>query len=120
LYGHDQPGDGFTAGVIVSLALGFWYVVFGYEQVRRRLTWLRPASLIGGGLMLAILTAIIAALLTGSFLGHFDFGQQWGLALPRGLNLSTSLLFEVSICLAVLGSASYMLDTLGHPGEEVK
>jgi multicomponent K+:H+ antiporter subunit A len=120
LYGHDQPGDGFTAGVIVSLALGFWYVVFGYEQVRRRLTWLRPASLIGSGLMLAILTAITAALLTGSFLGHFDFGQQLGLSLPRGVNLSTSLLFEVAICLAVLGSASYMLDTLGHPGEEVK
>jgi multisubunit Na+/H+ antiporter MnhB subunit len=120
LYGHDQPGDGFTAGVIVSLALGFWYVVFGYEEVRRRLTWLRPASLIGGGLMLAILTAATAALLTGSFLGHFDFGQQLGLSLPRGFNLSTSLLFEVSICLAVLGSASYMLDTLGHPGEEVK
>jgi len=120
LYGHDQPGDGFTAGVIVSLALGFWYVVFGYERVRRRLTWLRPAFLIGGGLMLAILTATTAALLTGSFLGHFDFGQQFGLPLPRGVNLSTSLLFEVSICLAVLGSASYMLDTLGHPGEEVK
>jgi multicomponent K+:H+ antiporter subunit A len=119
LYGHDQPGDGFTAGVIVSLALGFWYVVFGYEQVRHRLTWLRPASLIGGGLMLAILTAAIAALLTGSFLGHFDFGRQLGLGLPQGVNLSTSLLFEVSICMAVLGSASYMLDTLGHPGEEV-
>ena len=120
LYGHDQPGDGFTGGVIVSLALGFWYVVFGYEEVRQRLSWLRPASLIGSGLMLAILTAAAAALLTGSFLGHVDFGQQWGLPLPRGLNLSTSLLFEVSICLAVLGSASYMLDTLGHPGEEVK
>jgi multicomponent K+:H+ antiporter subunit A len=120
LYGHDQPGDGFTAGVIVSLALGFWYVVFGYGQVRQRLTWLRPASLIGGGLMLAILTATTAALLTGSFLGHYDFGQQLGLVLPRGFNLSTSLLFELSICLAVLGSASYMLDTLGHPGEEVR
>ena len=120
LYGHDQPGDGFTAGVIVSLALGFWYVVFGYERVRGRLTWLRPTYLIGGGLLLAILTAITAALLTGSFLGHFDFGRQFGLSLPRGLNLSTSLLFEVSICLAVLGSASYMLDTLGHPGEEVR
>ena len=120
MYGHDQPGDGFTAGVIIGLAVAFWYVVFGYEQVRQRLTWLRPASLIGGGLMLAILTAATAALLTGSFLGHFDFGRQLGLALPQGVNLSTSLLFEVSICLAVLGSASYMLDTLGHPGEEVE
>jgi multicomponent K+:H+ antiporter subunit A len=120
LYGHDQPGDGFTAGVIVSLALGFWYVVFGYDQVRQRLTWLRPAPLIGGGLLLAIFSATTAAVITGSFLGHVDFGQELNLTLPRGISLSTSLLFELSICLAVLGSSSYMLDALGHPGEEVK
>jgi multicomponent K+:H+ antiporter subunit A len=120
MYGHDQPGDGFTAGVIISLSLGFWYVVFGYYEVRRRLTWLRPPLLIGGGLLLAIVSGVTAVLLTGSFLGHFDFGQQLGLPLPQGFNLSTSFLFEVAICLAVLGSASYMLDTLGHPGEEVK
>jgi multicomponent K+:H+ antiporter subunit A len=120
MYGHDQPGDGFTAGVIVSLALGFWYVVFGYYGVRRRLTWLRPAPLIGGGLLLIVVTGVAAALVTGSFLGHFDLGQQLRLPLPEGFNLSTSFLFEVAICLAVVGSASYMLDTLGHPGEEVR
>ena len=120
MYGHDQPGDGFTAGVIISLALGFWYVVFGYHEVRRRLFWLRPAPLIGGGLLLAIASAVSAALVSGAFLGHVDFGQQLGLPLPQGFNLSTSFLFEVAICLAVLGSASYLLDTLGHPGEEVK
>jgi multicomponent K+:H+ antiporter subunit A len=119
MYGHDQPGDGFTAGVIVSLALGFWYVVFGYYEVRRRLTWLRPGLLISGGLLLVVVTAVTAAVLTGSFLGHFDFGQWLGLPLPQGFNLSTSFLFEVAICLAVLGSASYMLDTLGHPRDEV-
>jgi multisubunit Na+/H+ antiporter MnhB subunit len=120
IYGHDQPGDGFTAGVIVSLALGFWYVVFGYYEVRQRLTWLRPAPLIAGGLLLVLVSATAAALLTGSFLGHVDFGQRLGLPLPRGFYLSTSFLFEVAICLAVLGSASYLLDTLGHPGEEVQ
>jgi multisubunit Na+/H+ antiporter MnhB subunit len=119
MYGHDQPGDGFTAGVIVSLALGFWYVVFGYYKVRQRLTWLRPARLIGGGLLLAMGSGVAAALISGSFLGHVDFGQRLGLPLPRGFNVSTSFLFEVAICLAVVGSASYLLDTLGHPGEEV-
>jgi multisubunit Na+/H+ antiporter MnhB subunit len=119
IYGHDQPGDGFTAGVIVSLALGFWYVVFGYDEVRRRLKWLRPATLIGGGLLLAIGSAITAALISGSFLAHVDFDQRLGLSLPQGFNLSTSFLFEVAICLAVLGSASYMIDTLGHPGKDV-
>jgi multicomponent K+:H+ antiporter subunit A len=118
MYGHDQPGDGFTAGVIVSLALGFWYVVFGYYEVRRRLTWLRPASLIGGGVLLAVVSASAAALMVGSFLGHVDFGQRLGLPLPQGFNLSTSFLFELAICLTVLGSASYMLDALGHPGDQ--
>jgi len=117
MYGHDQPGDGFTGGVIVSLALGFWYVVFGYYEVRRRLTWLRPAPLIAAGILLALIVATIAALVSGSFFGHVDFGQRLGLPLPQGFNLSTSFLFEVSIFLTVLGSASYMLDTLGHPGE---
>jgi multicomponent K+:H+ antiporter subunit A len=118
MYGHDQPGDGFTAGVIISLALGFWYVVFGYRQVKRRLTWLQPVPLIGGGILLAVLSATSAALITGNFFAHVDFGKLAGLPLPQGFNLSTSFLFEVAICLAVLGSASYMLDTLGHPGDE--
>jgi hypothetical protein len=51
-------------------------------------------------------------------LSHVDFGELMGLPLPAGFSLSTSFLFEVAICLAVLGSASAMLDTLGHPGEE--
>ena len=119
MYGHDQPGDGFTAGVIISLAVGFWYVVFGYDRVRQRLTWLRPAPLIGSGLLLTIVLATTVALLKGSFLGHVDFGELWGLPLPQGFHLSTSFLFEVSICLVVLGGTSYLLDSLGHPGEEV-
>jgi multisubunit Na+/H+ antiporter MnhB subunit len=118
MYGHDQPGDGFTAGVIISLAVGFWYVVFGYYQVKRRLTWLQPVPLIGGGILLGVCSATTAGLITGSFFAHVDFGKLVGLPLPQGFNLSTSFLFEVAICLAVLGSASYMLDTLGHPGDE--
>ncbi len=117
MYGHDQPGDGFTAGVIISLAIAFWYVVYGYEMTKKRLSWLRPNRLIGSGLLLAIGVGVTAALMTGNALAPVDFGKLLGLPLPAGFNLSTSFLFEVSICLAVLGSASLMLDTLGHPGE---
>lgn len=118
MYGHDQPGDGFTAGVIISLAVAFWYVVFGYQAAKQRLAWLKPLPLIGAGLLLAMAVGLTAALITGSLLAPVDFGALLGLPLPTGFNLSTSFLFEVSICLAVLGSASLMLDTLGHPGEE--
>ena len=118
LYGHDQPGDGFTAGVIVSLAIGFWYVIFGYEGVRSRLTWLKPVLLIGWGILLALVTGLGSLLIAGAFFGHVDYGALLGIRLPTGVNLSSALMFEISILLAVLGSASLILDGLGHPGED--
>ena len=116
MYGHDQPGDGFTAGVIISLSVGLWYVVFGYGETRRRLPWLKASNFIGSGILLAILTGIIGGIITGNFLGHVDFSAGW-IFMPAGFHISTSFLIEFSICLAVLGGATHMLNALGHPGE---
>jgi multisubunit Na+/H+ antiporter MnhB subunit len=116
IYGHDRPGDGFTAGVLVSLAIAFWYVVFGYEEIRARLFWLRPRLLLAGGLLLALVTGLLAAFPDGAFLGPADWGKAWGLPLPPGFYLSRAFLFEVAIGLTVLGSAAYILNVLGHPG----
>lgn len=118
MYGHNQPGDGFTAGVIISLAVGFWYIVFGYDETRRRLRWLKSSTFIASGILLAVVTGIIAALVNGSFFSNVDFGHMLGLHLPRGFHLSTSFLFELAICLSVLGSVSHMLNTLGRPGDK--
>ncbi len=115
MYGHDQPGDGFTAGVIISLAVGLCYVVFGYDEVKRRLPWVKSGYLIGGGVLLAMVNAGVGAVLGGAFFAPIDFGERLGLPLPQGFHLSTAFLFEVAICLSVLGSASYIIDTLGHP-----
>jgi multicomponent K+:H+ antiporter subunit A len=118
MYGHDQPGDGFTAGVMISLAVGLWYVVFGYHATKRRLTWLHSSHLIGLGLILGILTGSVAALMTGSFLGNVDFSYLLPFPLPRGFHLSTSLFFEIAICLTVLGSATLVIDTMGRPRDD--
>lgn len=115
MYGHDQPGDGFTAGVIISLAIGLWYVVFGWEETSRRLPWLRPRILIESGILLAISVGMVAFFVDGSFLGNVDFGEMVGLPLPKGFHISTSFLLEVAICLTVLGSVAYMLRVLGYP-----
>ena len=115
LYGHDQPGDGFTAGVIASLAIGFKYVVFGFRVTRQRLGWLRPNRLIAVGALLAIGSGLAALGLEGSFLASADYGKLLGLPLPTGVKLSSGFIFEVAIALSVLGSVTYMLDTLGRP-----
>lgn len=116
MYGHDQPGDGFTAGVIISLSISLWYMVFGYQETRQRLPWLRASRLISYGILLALGTGTVAAIITGSFLGNVDFTESWKF-MPSGFHISTSFLFEVAICLTVLGSVAHMINTLGHPRE---
>jgi len=118
LYGHNQPGDGFTAGVIISIGIGFWYVVFGYHETRRHLTWIRPSAFIAWGFLLAILSGTAAVFFKGSFFANVDFGKMLGLSLPRAVHLSTSFMFEVAIMLSVVGSVTHMLNTLGHPEEK--
>ncbi len=115
IHGHDEPGDGFTAGVTLSLAVGFWYVIFGYEVTKQRLKALRPGLLIGLGLLTVIAGSIAPVFLGGTFFSPFDFGAALGLPLPAGFYLSTSFLFELAICLAVFGAALFIIDTLGHP-----
>jgi multicomponent K+:H+ antiporter subunit A len=118
LYGHDQPGDGFTAGVIISLAIAEWYMLFGYNETRRRLPWLKPRRFMIAGLGLALVTALLGAVFGAGFFAPVDYGKMLNIPLPPGLNLSNSLLFEIAIALSVMGSATLILDNLGHPREE--
>ena len=67
--------------------------------------------------LIAIASGAIAFFVDGAFLGNVDFGERIGLPLPQGFHISTSFLLEVAICLTVLGSVAYMLNTLGHPGD---
>ncbi|MBE0409590.1 MAG: hypothetical protein IBX69_07650 [Anaerolineales bacterium] len=114
-YGHDQPGDGFTAGVIVSLAVGLWYVVFGYRDTKRLLPWLKSIELISVGILLIIITGVISAAITGILFAPVDFGELMGFEFPKNFHFNTGLLFEIAIALTVLGGASLVIDTLGRP-----
>jgi len=117
MYGHDQPGDGFTAGIFVSLAVGFWYVVFGYHKTKEQLFWLRSGNLIAIGLLLGLANAFLGIAFGQGFFAPVNYGQLLNLPLPTGFNLSNSFLFEIAIFLTVLGSATYILDNLGRPKE---
>jgi multicomponent K+:H+ antiporter subunit A len=118
MYGHDQPGDGFTAGVIISLGIALWYMIFGYNETRRKLAWLNRNTMIASGLTLALLNALGGAIFGSSILVPVDYGKLLALPLPPGFYLTNSFLFEVAVCLTVMGAATLILDNLGHPREE--
>lgn len=117
MYGHDQPGDGFTAGVIISLAVAMWYIIFGYDVTRAKLPWLRSLNLIAAGLSVALLNALLSAFFGAGFFAPVDYGALLSLPLPPGFGITNSFLFELAICLTVMGAATLILDNLGHPRE---
>lgn len=114
LYGGDQPGDGFTAGVISGLGVTLFYIVFGYHEARRRLNWLNPRLLIGSGLLLVLVNGLFPLLTGNSFLAHLSLE---GIDLPANLHLSSTLVYETGIMLTVLGGISMMMEAIAYPKE---
>lgn len=114
LFGATAPGDGFSAGIVGGLALGLWYVVFGYTRARAQLTWVSPGRLIGIGLFLAIVNAIFPLFLGLPFFAHLPFEN---VSLPADIKFASSTIFEIAIFLTILGSSGTILEAIAHPTE---
>lgn len=114
LYGGDAPGDGFTAGVVSGLAVALWYVVFGYFDARRMLSWLPPGRLIAVGFGLALVNAIAPMLVGRAF---FAITKIAGFEAPADLHLASTLVFELAIFLTVFGAVSVVMEAIAHPRE---
>ncbi len=129
LFGHDQPGDGFTAGIIISLAISSWYIIFGYNAIKSKLSWLKPVRFIAIGVGIAFVNSLPGFLwgngrgegLKG-FFAPVDYGALLRISeiLPAGVVLGNGLVFEIAICLVVMGASVLILDNLGHPAEQDK
>ncbi|MDG5734475.1 MnhB domain-containing protein, partial [Acinetobacter baumannii] len=65
--GHNQPGGGFVAGLVMSVAFILQYMVAGTQWVEAQMS-LRPLRWMGTGLLCATLTGVGAMLLGYPFL----------------------------------------------------
>ncbi len=118
LYGGHGPGDGFTAGVTIGLAVSLWYIVLGYDEAKRQLPWFRPELITRLGLIMAIVNAMFPILLGKGFMGHIQFDKALGiydLLGAFGLHLSSSLLFEIAIALTVMGGLGIIIEAIAYP-----
>lgn len=104
LRGHDEPGGGFIAGLVVAGAFALHQFVNG-PQATRRLLRVDPRDCIGIGLLLGVGSAFPAWWQGEPFLT----AQWWEV---MGLKLSTPLIFDIGVYLVVLGSVLTAVITL--------
>jgi multisubunit Na+/H+ antiporter MnhB subunit len=110
LRGHNQPGGGFVGGLVVASSFVLYSIAFGVEASRRALL-VRPATLLGAGLLVA-LTSGLPAVVTGQ---PFMTAQWTELTVGRSaVALGTPLLFDVGVFLAVIGVVLTIVFTLAE------
>ena len=109
--GHDLPGGGFIAGIIMSLAFILQYMAGGTRWVEERLRIL-PVLWIGWGLLLALLTGLGAMVLGYPFLtSAFAYAD---LPLIGKVPMASALLFDLGVFALVVGATVLMLIALAH------
>lgn len=109
LRGHDEPGGGFSAGVVTVLTIVIQAFAFGVGWTRARLhRIIRPAFALG--LCLAFGTALAPVLAGQPFFTHYHAD----LRLPGGasLSLGTTLLFDLGVYATVVGTTAVALSAI--------
>lgn len=111
LRGHDLPGGGFSAGMVVAIAIIVQYMIGGTEWTEHRLR-LRPHLWIGMGLLLASGTGLAAWLFGRPFLtSYFAYAE---LPLIGKVPTASALLFDIGVFALVVGATLLMLVALAH------
>jgi multicomponent K+:H+ antiporter subunit A len=111
LRGHDLPGGGFAAGLMMSIAILLQYMAGGTRWVEDHLR-VHPLRWMGSGLLLAAGTGA-AALFFGkpfltSYFAYADLG--WLGKLP----MASAMLFDIGVFALVFGATVLILIAIAH------
>jgi multicomponent K+:H+ antiporter subunit A len=111
LRGHNEPGGGFIAGLVLAIGLILQYIANGRRWTDERLP--RDFSpWMAAGLLIAGLTGIASALVGSPFLtSTYDYPV---LPLVGPVPLASAALFDLGVFFAVVGATMMMLAALGR------
>jgi multicomponent K+:H+ antiporter subunit A len=113
LRGHDLPGGGFAAGLLVAVALASQYLTSGIAWTTARLR-LDPRRWLAAGVVLAAATGLGALAFGRPFLTSF-YGYA-PVPLLGKVGAGSAFLFDLGVAAAVLGAVLLMLERLGLLG----
>jgi multicomponent Na+:H+ antiporter subunit A len=108
--GHNQPGGGFVGGLLAGSAITLRYIAGGMDEVRSR-TRFRPWTVLGAGLLLAVITAAAPMLGGGSILDVAYRSVDVGILGKVGL--SSALAFDAGVYLTVVGMVLMAFEAFG-------
>ncbi|KPA87880.1 multisubunit potassium/proton antiporter [Pseudomonas asplenii] len=109
--GHNQPGGGFVAGLVMSVAFILQYMVAGTQWVEAQMS-LRPLRWMGFGLLCATLTGLGAMAFGYPFLTTHTAHQH--LPLLGDIHVASALFFDIGVYAVVVGSTLLILTALAH------
>ena len=109
--GHNEPGGGFIAGLVLAIGLILQYVANGQRWTEERLP--RDFSpWVGSGLLIAGLTGLASGLFGSPFLtSTYDYPQ---LPFLGPVPLASASVFDLGVFLTVVGATMMMLAALGR------
>ncbi len=111
LRGHNQPGGGFIAALVVAAAFLVQYLAAGFDWSDARKPF-GEHNLIGWGVLVAMATGLGAMVLGAPFLtSWFDY---FSLPLIGKFELASAMLFDTGVFLTVLGAVMLALAQLSH------
>ena len=117
LRGHNMPGGGFIAGLVVSIALLMQYMASGFEWADRRRA-IDEHALIGFGVLIAAVTGL-GSLAFGAPLFTSAFGY-FTLPVVGMFELATALLFDIGVAMTVIGAVMHALAELSHVAQRAE
>ncbi|MDQ3204678.1 MAG: monovalent cation/H+ antiporter subunit A, partial [Pseudomonadota bacterium] len=109
--GHNQPGGGFVAGLVMSVAFILQYMVAGTQWVEAQMN-LRPLRWMGTGLLSATATGLGAMAVGYPLLTT----HTWHLSVPLlgEIHIASALFFDVGVYSVVVGSTLLILTAIAH------
>jgi multisubunit Na+/H+ antiporter MnhB subunit len=108
LRGHNAPGGGFVAGLVVAAAFVLHAMAYGGAATRRALM-VSPPLLLPIGLLVALISGLPGVMLGSPFMSGVWTTVGAG---PGAVALGTPLLFDIGVFLAVIGVVLTIVLTL--------
>ena len=110
LRGHNQPGGGFVGGLVVASSFVLYSIAFGIDAARRAVL-VRPGTLLGVGLLVALTSGLPAVVVGQPFMTAQWTEIRVG---TTAVALGTPLVFDVGVFLAVIGVVLTIVFTLAE------